>query len=147
VYIFLFLFFTFLDIKYITGACGLELPPLPLFQLLVCIFISSIKHMSSLFSLFNVFASISVQSGALRLSAFSILGVLRLSANLSYVWAHFTCGMCDVDNIFIDGTFKCCPKHFHQLYSIHDYKNGNYVPLLFVLLPQEPTCKILVLLL
>ena len=32
-------------------------------------------------------------AGALRLSAFSILGVLRLSANFSYIWAHFTCGL------------------------------------------------------
>jgi hypothetical protein len=45
--------------------------------------------------------------------------------------------MCDVDDIFIDGTFKYCPKHFHQLYSIHGCKNVNYVPLLFALLPSK----------
>jgi hypothetical protein len=54
----------------------------------------------------------------------------------------FTCNtnlqsLCDVDDIFIDGTFKCCPKHFHNLYSIHGCKNGNYVPLLFALLPSK----------
>ena len=32
-------------------------------------------------------------TGALRLSAFSILGVLRLSANFPYVGAHFTYGL------------------------------------------------------
>jgi hypothetical protein len=54
----------------------------------------------------------------------------------------FTCNtnlqcMCDVDYIFIDGTFKCCSKHFHQLYSIHGCNNGNYVLLLFALLPSR----------
>ena len=28
-------------------------------------------------------------------------------------------------------------KRFHQLYSIHGCKNGNYVPLLFALLPSK----------
>lgn len=54
----------------------------------------------------------------------------------------FTCNsnlqcMCDVDDVFIDGTFKCAPKYFYQLYSIHGCKNGNYVPLLFALLPSK----------
>jgi hypothetical protein len=42
--------------------------------------------------------------------------------------------MCD---IFIDGTFKYCPKFFFQLYSIHGCKNGNYIPLVFALLPLK----------
>lgn len=45
--------------------------------------------------------------------------------------------LCDVDELFIDGTFKCCPKYFYQLYSIHGCKNGNYVPLVFALLPSK----------
>lgn len=42
-----------------------------------------------------------------------------------------------VDEIFVDGTFKSCPKYFYQLYSVHSSKNGNYVPVLFVLLPSK----------
>jgi hypothetical protein len=39
--------------------------------------------------------------------------------------------MCRVmDELFIDGTVKCCPRYFCQLYTIHGLKNGNYVPLL-----------------
>ena len=39
----------------------------------------------------------------------------------------FTCHrniecFCDVDEIFMDGTFKCCPKFFQQMYTIHGYK-------------------------
>ena len=44
---------------------------------------------------------------------------------------------CDMDDIFIDGTFKCCPKHIYQMYSIHGCNHGNYVPLLFALLPTK----------
>ena len=32
----------------------------------------------------------------------------------------------------MDGTFKYCPKFFQQLHTIHGYKNGNYIPLVFV---------------
>jgi hypothetical protein len=42
-----------------------------------------------------------------------------------------------IKDIFIDGTFKCCPKFFLQLYTIHGCENGNYVPLVFVLLPSK----------
>jgi hypothetical protein len=48
-----------------------------------------------------------------------------------------TC-MCRImDELFIDGTFKCCPRHLCQLYTIHGLKNGNYVPLVFCLLPSK----------
>ena len=43
----------------------------------------------------------------------------------------------DVGELFIDGTFKCRPKYFYQLYSIHGCKNGNYVTLVFTLLPSK----------
>ena len=46
----------------------------------------------------------------------------------------------DITEIFIDhvdGTFKCCPRYFYQLYSIHGGKNGNYVPLVYSLLPAK----------
>ena len=41
----------------------------------------------------------------------------------------------------MDGTFKCCTKFFYQLYTIHGYKNGQYVPLVFALLPRKE-CKV-----
>ena len=44
----------------------------------------------------------------------------------------------EVTDISVDGTFECCPKFFYQLYTIHGYKNGNYVPLIYVLLPHKP---------
>ena len=46
-----------------------------------------------------------------------------------------TCLCNDVEELFIDGTFKCCARHFYQLYTIHGGKKGNYVPLVFALLP------------
>ena len=42
-----------------------------------------------------------------------------------------------VNEIFIDGTFKCCPKFFEQLYTIHGFKNGHYIPLVYALLPSK----------
>ena len=42
-----------------------------------------------------------------------------------------------IKEIFIDSTLKCCPKFFLQLYTIHGCENGNYVPLVFVLLPSK----------
>ena len=43
----------------------------------------------------------------------------------------------EMEDIFIDGTFKYCPKFFYQLYSIHGCLNGNYIPLVFALLPAK----------
>lgn len=43
----------------------------------------------------------------------------------------------DIGELFIDGTFKCCARYFYQLYTIHGGKNGNYVPLLYALLPAN----------
>ncbi len=40
-------------------------------------------------------------------------------------------------DIFIDGTFKYCPKYFYQLYSLHGCKNGNAIGLGFALLPAK----------
>jgi hypothetical protein len=56
----------------------------------------------------------------------------------------FTCRLnleclCSVDEIFMGGTFRCCPtlkKIVTQLYTIHGYKNGNYIPLVFILSPE-----------
>ena len=46
--------------------------------------------------------------------------------------------MCnDMSELFIDGTFKWCPKYFSQMYTLRGCKNGNYVPLLYALLPVK----------
>ena len=45
--------------------------------------------------------------------------------------------LCQVDEIFIDGTFKNCAKFFYQMYTVHGLKNGHFVPLLFILLPSK----------
>lgn len=34
-------------------------------------------------------------------------------------------------SILADGTFKCSPKHFFQLYTVHGFKNGIYMPLVY----------------
>ncbi|KAL8571163.1 hypothetical protein ACOMHN_010624 [Nucella lapillus] len=39
--------------------------------------------------------------------------------------------------IFGDGTFKTCPRFFYQLYILHVYKHGQYVPCTFALLPSK----------
>lgn len=43
----------------------------------------------------------------------------------------------NVPEIYADGTFKCSPKFFTQLYTIHGYQNGLYVPLVYSLLPSK----------
>ena len=48
---------------------------------------------------------------------------------------NFLCS--DISDMFMDGTFKCCPKYFEQLYTLHGFKNGNYVPLIYCLLPGK----------
>lgn len=40
-------------------------------------------------------------------------------------------------NIFADGTFDYAPKFFLQLYTIHGYKNGFYVPLVYFFLKDK----------
>jgi hypothetical protein len=48
--------------------------------------------------------------------------------------SNLRCLCNEVQEIFIDGTFKCCSKYFLQMYNIHGLKNGHYVPLVFILL-------------
>jgi hypothetical protein len=45
--------------------------------------------------------------------------------------------LCSVDVLYVDGTFQYCTKFFYQLYTIHGYKNGQYIPLVFALLPNK----------
>lgn len=48
---------------------------------------------------------------------------------------EFLCG--DGVSIFGDGTFKVCPKFFHQMYTLHAHQNGQYVPCAICLLPTK----------
>jgi hypothetical protein len=36
-----------------------------------------------------------------------------------------------LDTIYVDGTFRCCPKFFTQLFTIHGLQNDHYIPLVF----------------
>ena len=61
-------------------------------------------------------------------------GIIMFStrSNLDYICQR------DVE-IFCDGTFKYCPKHFYQLYTFPGFKNGQQVPSIFFLLPAKST--------
>jgi len=39
--------------------------------------------------------------------------------------------LCDINTIYVDGTFKSCPKHFLQIFTIHALVSEMYVPLVF----------------
>ncbi|KAL4126087.1 hypothetical protein QTP88_010316 [Uroleucon formosanum] len=41
--------------------------------------------------------------------------------------------------LFVDGTFKSCPKQFYQLFSIFIKVQNSYVPVIFSLLPNKTT--------
>lgn len=43
----------------------------------------------------------------------------------------------EIEEIYVDGTFQYCPKLFYQLFTIHGIKNGHYIPLVFLLLPNK----------
>lgn len=47
---------------------------------------------------------------------------------------QFLCGLSD---LYVDGTFNYCPKYYLQLFTIHGQRNGNYIPLVFCLLPNK----------
>ena len=40
-------------------------------------------------------------------------------------------------NVFMDGTFKSCPKLYSQLYTIHAIYKDHFVPLVYCLLPNK----------
>ncbi|KAL0879642.1 hypothetical protein ABMA27_003357 [Loxostege sticticalis] len=44
-------------------------------------------------------------------------------------------------HFFADGTFKSCPKGFHQLYTIHGYDDKTHIitPIFYALLPNKKT--------
>jgi len=42
-----------------------------------------------------------------------------------------------VNTIYVDGTFKYCPKFFLQLFTICGLSNGHYIPLVYFLLHNK----------
>jgi hypothetical protein len=44
-----------------------------------------------------------------------------------------------VDTIYMDGTFDYCTRFFMQIFTIHGFQNGHYVPLVFCLLSNKLT--------
>lgn len=46
--------------------------------------------------------------------------------------------LCEPGNdVFGDGTFQFCAKHFSQLYTLHVHKNGHYIPCVYILLESK----------
>lgn len=39
--------------------------------------------------------------------------------------------LCDLDTIYVDGTFSYCPRLFLQLFTLHGLKGDHYIPLVF----------------
>ena len=50
---------------------------------------------------------------------------------------------CNQNIIYMDGTFKTCPKQFAQLYTIHCFLLGQMFSVIFALLPdkRQETCE------
>jgi len=38
---------------------------------------------------------------------------------------------CEISTIFVDGTFRSCPKYFYQFFTIHGLVGESYIPLVF----------------
>lgn len=54
----------------------------------------------------------------------------------------FTCEtnlrlLSEIQCVYMDGTFGYCLKFFYQLFTIHGFKNGHYIPLVFCLLTNK----------
>uniref|UniRef100_A0A8D8WDT8 MULE transposase domain-containing protein n=1 Tax=Cacopsylla melanoneura TaxID=428564 RepID=A0A8D8WDT8_9HEMI len=45
--------------------------------------------------------------------------------------------LCDSQRVFMDGTFKSCPKFYFQVFTLLGLKNNVYIPLVFLLLPGK----------
>ncbi|KAL4135452.1 hypothetical protein QTP88_007061 [Uroleucon formosanum] len=49
--------------------------------------------------------------------------------------------LCEVREIFADGTFTYCPSYFYQLYTIHILHYNYYLPLIYCFLNSKSTDK------
>jgi len=47
--------------------------------------------------------------------------------------------LCEISTIFVDGTFRSCPKYFYQFFTIHGLVGESYIPLVYFLLPNQET--------
>ena len=47
--------------------------------------------------------------------------------------------LCNCATIYLDGTFNCCINYFSQLFTLHNFINGHYTPLVFCILPSKST--------
>lgn len=47
--------------------------------------------------------------------------------------------LCETQKLYVDGTFKSCPKYFTQIFTLHGFVNDLYIPLVFFLLPDKST--------
>lgn len=45
--------------------------------------------------------------------------------------------LCKSDVLYLDGTFDYCTKYFMQLFTIHGFFKGHYIPLVFCLLKDK----------
>lgn len=45
--------------------------------------------------------------------------------------------LCSNEKILLDGTSNYFTKYFLHLFTIHDFKNQNYIPLVFALLSYK----------
>ncbi|XP_072377754.1 uncharacterized protein [Diabrotica undecimpunctata] len=68
----------------------------------------------------------------------NILLVNDKSAKLTIISCETNLGhLCKCSRIYMDGTFKYCPKFYYQMFTIHGYYNGHYIPLVFCLWPDK----------
>lgn len=56
--------------------------------------------------------------------------LITCKSNLNFLCNYNT-------HIFGDGTFTYRPSYFYQMYGIHGYKNGFYIPLIIAFLPSK----------
>lgn len=47
--------------------------------------------------------------------------------------------LCNCDTIYLDGTFNYCLNYFFQLFTLHTFINGHYIPLVFSILRSKST--------
>lgn len=47
--------------------------------------------------------------------------------------------LCNYSTIYLDGTFDYCLNYFSQLFTLHIFINGHYIPLVFCILPGKKT--------
>lgn len=48
--------------------------------------------------------------------------------------------LCLAEKLYMDGTFNYCTKFFTQLFTVHGYLKGHYIPLAFCLLKTKSEC-------